>query len=530
MKIEIMSKLDVMQKSHIIDEDCVVISINNIGTEKPMFAANSNIKDVLTLWFDDEENSEKGMNSAQADEVASFVRKWEDKTKLIVVHCAAGVSRSAGVAAAIGKALNNDDTFVFNNPKYVPNRNCYRKTLNAFMEVKTMETCKGFNPDMTCRGFQYEEGGDYEEELASLCTRGFHSCAAPLNTFGYYPPVDPIGNPNRFHKVEVADVAPDRGDDTKVCSKKIKIGKQLDFDELVEAHIEWVTKHRGEWEGILGESCTAALGHDRNPEVVTNRDICSMAISQENKGISLNKGISSVAKTDGEGGVAINLEASSAASVNRYYAVAVNTGDGSVSIGNGTRSIAANTGFNSAAIGGNTRSTASSTGDSSAAINADYHSVATNTGDISTAANTGSGSVAANTGDDSTTTNTGIFSVATSTGSHSTVTSKGDFSAATNTGNFSATTNTGNRSIAANTGDDSSVAAMGENSIAVAWGAKGKAKATKGSYIVLTEWKPKYPQWGLVGAIMVKVDGERFKENTFYALRNGRIVEVGDEE
>ena len=66
-----------------------------------------------------------------------------------------------------------------------------------------MKAYKGFNQDMTCRGFQYEEGKTYETEEAKLCESGFHACTAPLNTWDYYPPV----NDNRFCEVEV-DVVP----------------------------------------------------------------------------------------------------------------------------------------------------------------------------------------------------------------------------------------------------------------------------------------------------------------------------------
>lgn len=135
MKIEIMSRQEAIQKSYVIDEDCVIISINDIDSERPIFAVNHSIKAVLMLSFDDEEDTDKGMDLSQARSIVSFVNYWENKIQKIIVHCGAGISRSSGVAAAIGKVLNDDDTFVFNNPKYVPNRNCYRQTLNAFMEV-----------------------------------------------------------------------------------------------------------------------------------------------------------------------------------------------------------------------------------------------------------------------------------------------------------------------------------------------------------------------------------------------------------
>lgn len=38
---------------------------------------------------------------------------------------------------------------------------------------------KGFNKDMTCKGFQYEEGKEYHEEEAIVCRKGFHACEYP---------------------------------------------------------------------------------------------------------------------------------------------------------------------------------------------------------------------------------------------------------------------------------------------------------------------------------------------------------------
>lgn len=135
MNIQIKSKSDAIRESLVINEDCVIISINEHYSEIPVFAFNEKIQDILTLFFDDKEDDVNGMNKNQARAVVNFVNKWKEKVNLIIVHCGAGISRSAGVAAAIGKYLNGDDTFVFNNPKYIPNRNCYRQTLNAFMEV-----------------------------------------------------------------------------------------------------------------------------------------------------------------------------------------------------------------------------------------------------------------------------------------------------------------------------------------------------------------------------------------------------------
>ena len=205
-----------------------------------------------------------------------------------------------------------------------------------------MKAYKGFNPDMTCRDFQYEEGKEYETETAKLCESGFHACECPLSVFNYYAPCNDKGELNKFHEVELEDVSDEKSSDTKVVAKKIKIGAELNFFGLAKAHVEWVKS-----------------------------------------------------KIDKE----------------------------------------------------------------------------------------------------KTATNTGFQSVA---------------------------TNTGFQSVATNTG---------ENSIAIAWGVEGKARASLGSYIVVSEWSwdEKRNKRILLCAKMAQVDGKQVKANKFYTLKNGELVEVEEE-
>ena len=98
-----------------------------------------------------------------------------------------------------------------------------------------MEAFKAFNKDMTCRGFQFEEGKEYVEERADLCKSGFHACLAPLDTFRYYEPGKSV-----FRKVELDEVSPEREEDSKVCAKKIKIGARVSIGEMVKAQFEFV--------------------------------------------------------------------------------------------------------------------------------------------------------------------------------------------------------------------------------------------------------------------------------------------------
>ena len=93
---------------------------------------------------------------------------------------------------------------------------------------------KGFNEDLTCRGFQYEEGKTYEENEADLCHKGFHACEDPLDCFSYYVPAS-----SQFREVILEGISNQREDDSRVCAKKITIGARLNFSQMVKAAFEF---------------------------------------------------------------------------------------------------------------------------------------------------------------------------------------------------------------------------------------------------------------------------------------------------
>ena len=117
---------------------------------------------------------------------------------------------------------------------------------------EVIQSYKGFNKDMTCRGFQYEEGKEYEEKTADACHSGFHACEHPLDCLNYYSP-----NESVYHEVEQSGEF-DRGeDDSKVASTKIKIGARLDISGLVKAAIDF-TMSRVKKEAKSYEDCGAS--------------------------------------------------------------------------------------------------------------------------------------------------------------------------------------------------------------------------------------------------------------------------------
>ena len=102
------------------------------------------------------------------------------------------------------------------------------------MEQK-IKAYKAFDKDLSCRGFKYEVGKEYEETGdIKACEKGFHACPYPLDVFGYYAPAGA-----RFCEVEQSGKIDDSESD-KVCSSKIRIGAELDIRGLVKAAVSYV--------------------------------------------------------------------------------------------------------------------------------------------------------------------------------------------------------------------------------------------------------------------------------------------------
>ena len=102
------------------------------------------------------------------------------------------------------------------------------------MEQK-IKAYKAFDKDLSCRGFKYEVGKEYEETGdIKACEKGFHACPYPLDVFGYYAAAG-----SRFCEVEQSGKI-DGSESDKVCSSKIRIGAELDIRGLVKASVSFV--------------------------------------------------------------------------------------------------------------------------------------------------------------------------------------------------------------------------------------------------------------------------------------------------
>ena len=75
----------------------------------------------------------KLINDIDAMKIKEFVNYVSTlDIDMLIIHCRAGQSRSAGVAAAVSVALFGTDKEYFDDPRYTVNMTVYRKVLKAF--------------------------------------------------------------------------------------------------------------------------------------------------------------------------------------------------------------------------------------------------------------------------------------------------------------------------------------------------------------------------------------------------------------
>ena len=89
---------------------------------------------------------------------------------------------------------------------------------------------KVFNPDWTCRDFQYEVGKTFEDDVTpKCCSRGFHFCTKASDCFSYYG----FNPENKVAEVLALGTVDTESDDTKCCTNKIQIVREISWQELL---------------------------------------------------------------------------------------------------------------------------------------------------------------------------------------------------------------------------------------------------------------------------------------------------------
>lgn len=381
---------------------------------------------------------------------------------------------------------------------------------------KTIKGYKGFNPDLTCRGFQYKVGETYKTEKAVACSEGFHFCENPFEVLSFYHPSSGCGV-NRFCKVEGSGDF-DESEDNKIACTEIKIVKEIGIRGIIKEGIEFILDKLDRTDYEKEDTEFRSISSNKNNHsVITN---------EGEQAVAVNTGYQSLVIGGGEQSAVVSTSMGTVTKNKGSQSLSVNTGNRSAATNEGNGSITANTGHHSAVSNSGKWSVAANTGESSIAeIDGDY-SISANTGEHSISISSGYLTVAATSGGFSVAENSGYQSVAVGTGDRTTVVNRGDLSSALCTGYCSIVVNKGDESVAVVNGESSSVSVEGSESVAVATGIYCKAKGKLGCWIVLTEREDWDDECHAIKDIKAfKVDGKTIKENTYYRLENGKAVE-----
>ena len=137
-----------------------------------------------------------------------------------------------------------------------------------------MKGFKGFNPDFTCKGKQYEENTVFEEDKAEICNNGMHFCEYPLDVFRFYPPINDNCELNEFAEVEALDEV-NTNDNIKYCTKKLKVGAKIGIPGLVQASIDYIVAKTKEKDTITNTGDYSASTNTGDRSASTNTGNCS---------------------------------------------------------------------------------------------------------------------------------------------------------------------------------------------------------------------------------------------------------------
>ena len=362
---------------------------------------------------------------------------------------------------------------------------------------ESIKTYKGFNKDMTCRGFQYEEGKEYEEESVEVCDHGFHACEYPLDCLEYYSPSESV-----YHEVEQSGEIQKHNEGTKVASTKIKIGAEISIAGLVKAAIEYTVKR-------------------------VNKD----AESNKKRGASSATGYKGASSATGYYG---------ASSATGYKGASSATGTCGASSATGTCGASSATGTCGASSATGTCGASSATGYKGASSATGDYGASSATGDKGASSATGYYGASSATGYKGASSATGDYGASSATGDYGTSSATGYKGASSATGDYGASSATGTCGASSATGYYGASSAEYKDAVAVAWGYKSKAKGVLGAFLVFADWEytgsednTEYDRnnqsaWVLNGAKMVQVDGENIKPDTWYTIENGEIAEVSE--
>lgn len=343
-------------------------------------------------------------------------------------------------------------------------------------EYKTI-AYKGFDYNLSCRGFQYEVGKEYEIESGDivLFANGFHACLNPIDVLRYY------GNDmsNRFCIVELSGkIVQGR---YQYAAQKIKILKEIDAEYIYKA---WV-------EQTVSKQSTADFPGGGNFNIGNlDRDYSLIGVKTSNEHIASEKNFISILSRGEYNHINLTGDHNRVVSSGNFADITA-TGNGCLIVSKGFSANIVTLGVD-------------------AQICATSHFGRINANGPASKIGTSGNNMSINTNGAMTQIwSSGNSSRISTTGFNNVICSSGDYTQITSCGNYTY------------------VESKGKNVVICCTGRDSVAKAKKGSYITLTEWNEDSPGYYIpINTKTEIVDGERIKEDTWYYIENGEFADI----
>ena len=192
---------------------------------------------------------------------------------------------------------------------------------------------KGFDKDLNCRGYQYEEGKEYVHEgEVKVCGGGFHVCENPFDVFDFY-------GPNEFHRFcEVEGSGKEDKQYKKSSFEKIKIVAEIGLGGLIKAGVKFCLD-RVKWAGKSSTTgnCSGASATGYKSGASATGNYSGASATGDYSGASVTGNYSGASATGYCSGASATGNCSSASATGYKSGASAGKGSVALSVGRDTR-------------------------------------------------------------------------------------------------------------------------------------------------------------------------------------------------
>ena len=386
-----------------------------------------------------------------------------------------------------------------------------------FGEEKHIDGFKGFNADMTCLGFKFEEGKTYEEDVElKVCNRGFHFCESPFSVLSYR---DMLDDECKFIPVHhVTALGRCHSDSDKTATTKIHIGAKLDFKGFIKAGIDFI------YEKCIKEGPTDNVNSGDDTKIGSSGYGAQIGSSGDGAKI----GSSGDGAQIGSSGDGAQIGSSG------YGAQIGSSGDGAQIGSSGDLAQIGSSGDLAQIGSSGYGAQIGSSGDGAKIGSSGDGAKIGSSGDLAKIGSSGDGAKIGSSGGGAQIGSSGYGAQIGSSGDGAQIGSSGDLAQIGSSGDLAQIGSSGYGAQIGSSGDGAKIGSSGDlakiesegnNAVVAAIGIDSKIKAKKGSWITLAEYgedlKP-------VCVRSAQIDGKSLKEDVFYQLKGGEFVEAAE--